>query len=168
MRFSLYLFFQLIETTFLVMNRLFIISEIINNISFQCQAENLFQNDFKKIVKKNKKHEKEKTEVSVITGTCFCYRILPEEFNEVICSYRNKCFWMQWQYRVIFQRNEFIVHRLSCTVVALNTVLILAPDNGISAVLEGPQILGFASFVYRTYTNAYLQRSIQICNVIEY
>lgn len=54
MCFSLYLFFQLIETTFLVMNRLFIISEIINNISFQCQAENLFQNDFKKIVKKKK------------------------------------------------------------------------------------------------------------------
>lgn len=137
---------------------------IINNISFHCQAENLFQ-DCKK---KNKKHEKEKTEVSVITGTCSCYRILPEEFNEVICSYRNKCFWLQWQYRVIFQRNEFIVHKLSCTVAALNTVLILAPDNGISAVLEGPQILGFASFVYRTYTNAYLQRSIQICNVIEY
>lgn len=137
---------------------------IINNISFQCQAENLFQD----CNKTPKKHEKEKTEVSVITGTCFCYRTLPEEFNEVICSYRNKCFWMQWQYWVIFQRNEFIVHKLSCTVAALNTVLILAPDNGISAVLEGPQILGFASFVYRTYTNAYLQRSIQICNVIEY
>lgn len=27
---------------------------IINNIGFQCQAENLFQNDFKKIVKKKK------------------------------------------------------------------------------------------------------------------
>lgn len=52
MCFSLYLFFQLIETTFLVMTRLFIISEIINNISFQCQAENLFQNDFKKTEKK--------------------------------------------------------------------------------------------------------------------
>lgn len=168
MCFSLYLFFQLIETTFLVMNWLFIISESSIISVFSVKQKTFFQNDFKKTVKKNRKHEKEKTEVSVITGTCFCYRILPEEFNEVICSYRNKCFWLQWQYRVIFQRNEFIVHKLSCTVAALNTVLILAPDNGISAVLEGPQILGFASFVYRTYTNAYLQRSIQICNVIEY
>lgn len=167
MCFSLYLFFQLIETTFLVMNWLFIISESSIISVFSVKQKTFFKMILKRL-KKNKKHEKEKTEVSVITGTCFCYRILPEEFNEVICSYRNKCFWMQWQYRVIFQRNEFIVHKLSCTVAALNTVSILAPDNGISAVLEGPQILGFASFVYRTYTNAYLQRSIQICNVIEY
>lgn len=68
----------------------------------------------------------------------------------------------------LIQRNEFIVHRFACTVATLNTVVVLAPDNWVSAVFEGPQILGFASFVYRTYTNAYLQRSIQICNVIEY
>lgn len=55
-------------------------------------SRKFFLKCFLKDCKKNKKYEKEKMEVSVIMGICFCYRILFEEFNEVICSYRNKCF----------------------------------------------------------------------------
>lgn len=52
MCFSLYLFFQLIETTFLVMNWLFIISESSMISVFSVKQKTFFQNDFKKTVKK--------------------------------------------------------------------------------------------------------------------
>lgn len=54
MCFSLYLFFQLIETTFLVMNWLFIISESSIISVFSVKQKTFFQNDFKKTVKKKK------------------------------------------------------------------------------------------------------------------
>lgn len=54
MCFSLYLFFQLIETTFLVMNWLFIISESSIILVFSVKQKTFFQNDFKKTVKKKK------------------------------------------------------------------------------------------------------------------